>query len=65
MMPTTESNARAIAFHRGYLIETRRGDIVIRIAESGDIIHECGRWSDALKFLIVAPRIDNDGGSAA
>jgi hypothetical protein len=59
-MPTTRSNAEAIARNRGYLLETRRGDIVIRIAESGLVIHECGRWSDALKFLIQAPRINGN-----
>jgi hypothetical protein len=64
-MPTTESNARTIADSRGYRIEIRRtGSIVILTAE-GQRVHTAARWSEALRFLVAAPRIDDGGPEAA
>jgi hypothetical protein len=63
-MPTTESNCRAIAKARGYVLGQKRGRIEIRTLE-GQLVHTATQWSSALKFIITAPRLPSDGPEAA
>jgi hypothetical protein len=65
-MPTTRSNSEALARACGYSIEIRRaGSIVVKTTD-GQIVHRADRWSEVLRFLVAAPRIEGgDGPDAA
>lgn len=64
-MPSTESNARQLAAARGFTVDVERGFVAIRSAETGLLIERCAQWSEALRFLVRAPRINGSGPGAA
>lgn len=55
-MPTTRSNAEAIARARGYNVTTEDGRIAIHTPD-GKCVHRTTKWSSALQFLLEAPRM--------
>jgi len=57
MMPTTRTNAEAIARNRGYTVTAEDGRIAIHTPD-GKCVHRTTKWSGALQFLLEAPRID-------
>jgi hypothetical protein len=60
-LPTTRSNAEAIALARGYELRIRRtGAIVVLVVSTGQRVHRADRWSEILRWLVAAPRIDSD-----
>ena len=55
-MPTTRSNAEAIARARGYTVTTEDGRIAIHTPD-GKCVHTTTKWASALQFLLEAPRM--------
>jgi hypothetical protein len=55
-MPTTRTNAEAIARARGYAVTAENGRIAIH-APDGQCVHTTTKWSSALQFLLEAPRM--------
>jgi hypothetical protein len=55
-MPTTRTNAEAIARARGYTVTAEDDRIAIRTPD-GKCVHRTTKWSSALKFLLEAPRM--------
>jgi hypothetical protein len=56
-MPTTRTNAEAIARARGYAVTVEDGRIAIHTRD-GQFVHRATNWNGALRFLLEAPRID-------
>ena len=56
-MPTTRSNAEAIARARGYTVTAEDGRITIHTRD-GQLVHSTTKWASALQFLLEAPRIE-------
>ncbi|HEY7673224.1 MAG TPA: hypothetical protein VIC71_13500 [Gammaproteobacteria bacterium] len=57
-MPTTRSNAEAIARARGYAVTVEDGRIAIHTRD-GELVHRTTKWAAALQFLLEAPRLGN------
>ena len=55
-MPTTRTNAEAIARARGYTVTLEGGRITIHTPD-GQCVHRTTKWSSALQFLLEAPRM--------
>jgi hypothetical protein len=55
-MPTTRTNAEAIARARGYTVTAEDGRIAIHTPD-GQCVHTTTKWSSALQFLLEAPRM--------
>jgi hypothetical protein len=56
-MPTTRTNAEAIARARGYAVTAEDGRITIHTRD-GKLVHTTTKWAAALQFLLEAPRIE-------
>ena len=55
-MPTTRTNAEAIARARGYTVTAEDGGIAIHTPD-GKCVHRTTKWASALQFLLEAPRM--------